>query len=236
MCSRPRGGRRARRYSAASMSDCTGDGSSPSMGDIYGRPGPSAATSRASIRLTSQASGRAQALTFCSERTIMKPSKIPNSQLPTSNSQLTVPSWELAVGRWTLVILVLGIVSPVGAQQLDARWAPFAGCWELVDGGATSCVAPSTAGAVTLTTIVEGKPVLEQTIIADGAAHALSETDCTGSQRHEWSRDGRKLFGRAELRCAGQPVRTVSALSLMTGDNSWLDVQAIEIAGSTSLR
>jgi hypothetical protein len=135
-----------------------------------------------------------------------------------------------------LVVLVLGVVSAAGAQHLDARWAPFAGCWDLVDGGATSCVAPSTAGAVTLTTIVEGKPVLEQTIIADGAAHALTETDCTGSQRHEWSRDGRKLFGRAELRCANQPVRTVTALSLMTGDNSWLDVQAIEIAGSTSLR
>jgi hypothetical protein len=142
---------------------------------------------------------------------------------------------KLGVGSWVLV-LVLGVVSSAGAQQLDARWAPFAGCWELIDGGATSCVAPSTAGAVTLTTIVDGKSVLEQTIVADGVDHALTEPDCTGSQRHEWSRDGRKMFGRATLRCASQPVRTVSALSLMTGDNSWLDVQAIEIAGSTSLR
>lgn len=158
----------------------------------------------------------------------MKLSRTPNFQFPT-------PKAKLGVRRWALV-LVLGVVSPAGAQQLDARWAPFAGCWELVDGGATSCVAPSTAGAVTLTTIVEGKPVLEQTIVADGAAHALAEPGCTGSQRHDWSRDGRKLFGRAELRCAGQPVRTVTGLSLKTGDNSWLDLQAVDIAGNTSLR
>jgi len=134
------------------------------------------------------------------------------------------------------LVLVLGVVSFAGAQQLDARWAPFAGCWELVDGGATSCVASSTAGAVTLTTIVDGKQVLEQTIVADGADHALTETGCTGSQRHEWSRDGRKLFGRAELRCAGQPVRTVTGLSLKTGDATWLDLQAVDITGNTSLR
>ena len=128
------------------------------------------------------------------------------------------------------------MATSAGAQELDARWAPFAGCWELVSGGATSCVAPSTAGAVTLTTLVDGKPVLEQTIVADGAPHALAETGCTGSQRSEWSRDGRKLFTRGELTCANQPLRTVSGLALMTGDDSWLDVQAIEIAGNTSLR
>ena len=107
----------------------------------------------------------------------MKLSRTPSFPFP-------APKAKLGVGRWALV-LVLGVGSPAGAQQLDARWAPFAGCWELVDGGATSCVAPSTAGAVTLTTIVEGKPVLEQTIVADGAAHALAEPNYTKSQHHK---------------------------------------------------
>jgi hypothetical protein len=135
-----------------------------------------------------------------------------------------------------LAALLLGIAPSASGQDVDARWAPFVGCWALVDGGATSCVAPSTAGAVTLTTLVDGKPVFEQTIVADGQPHALTETGCTGTQRSEWSRDGRKLFARAELTCATQPRRTVSGLALMTGDNSWLDVQAIEIAGGTSIR
>src|SRR6185503_7538101 len=153
----------------------------------------------------------------------------------TPNSQSPIPKFGLGVGRWALAVLV-AITTSAAAQTVDARWAPFAGCWELVDGGATSCVAPSTAGAVTLTTIVDGTPVLEQTIVADGADHALTEPACTGTQRHEWSRDGRRLFGRAELRCPGQPVRTVTGLSLKTGDTSWLDLQAVDITGNTSLR
>jgi hypothetical protein len=128
------------------------------------------------------------------------------------------------------------MAASAGAQNVDARWAPFTGCWELIDGGAITCVAPAAPGAVTLSTRVDGKPVLEQTIVADGAAHALTEPGCTGSQRAEWSRDGRKLFSRAELTCANEPLRAVTGLALMTGDDSWLDVQAVEIAGRTSVR
>jgi hypothetical protein len=152
----------------------------------------------------------------------------------TRNSHFPIPTSGLVVGCWLVVLL--GMATSAGAQDVDARWAPFAGCWELVDGGAASCVTPSTAGAVTLTTLMDGKTVLEQTIAADGAPRPLTETGCTGFQRSEWSRDGRKLFTRGELTCANQPRRTVSGLALMTGDNSWLDVQAIEIAGNTSLR
>ena len=137
----------------------------------------------------------------------------------------------------TLIAAVLvGIATSAGAQNVDARWAPFIGCWELIDGGATTCVGAATPGAVTLSTRVDGKPVLEQTIVADGAAHALTEPGCTGSQRAEWSRDGRKLFSRADLTCANEPLRAVTGLALMTGDDSWLDAQAVEIAGRTSVR
>jgi hypothetical protein len=87
-----------------------------------------------------------------------------------------------------------------------------------------------------MTTRVDGKPILDQAIVADGAARAVVEPGCTGSQSAEWSRDGRKLFARAELTCANQPRRTVSGLMLMTGDAAWLDVQAVEVAGNTALR
>jgi hypothetical protein len=158
---------------------------------------------------------------------------MPNSQFPTP--KYSTPKFGLGVGRWVLGI-VLALATSAGAQNVDARWAPFIGCWELVDGGASTCVAPAAPGAVTLSTRVEGKPVLEQTIVADGAAHTLSEPGCTGSQRAEWSGDGRKLFSRADLTCANEPLRAVSGLALMTGDDSWLDVQAIDIAGRTSVR
>ena len=138
--------------------------------------------------------------------------------------------------RWALV-LVLGVVSSAGAQQLDARWAPFAGCWELVDGGATSCVRPvnGRCGDADDDAWTASRCSNRRSSPTARLTRSLSQT-APGRSAHEWSRDGRKLFGRAELRCASQPVRTVTGLSLMTGDNSWLDVQAIEIAGSTSLR
>jgi hypothetical protein len=154
----------------------------------------------------------------------------------TRNPKFPLPASGLVGGCRALAVLLLGMVTSAGAQDLDARWAPFAGCWELVQGGATTCVAPASAGAVTLTTLVDGKTVLEQTIIADGMPHAFTEAGCAGSQRSEWSRDGRKLFTRGELTCATQPRRTISGLALMTGDHGWLDVQAVEIAGNTSLR
>jgi hypothetical protein len=131
--------------------------------------------------------------------------------------------------------MVLAMATSAGAQNVDARWAPFTGCWELIDGGATTCVAAAAPGAVTLSTRVDGKPVLEQTF-GDGAPHTLTEPGCTGSQRAEWSRDGRKLFSRAELTCANEPRRAVTGLALMTGNDSWIDVQAVEIAGRTSVR
>ena len=141
----------------------------------------------------------------CSERTIMK---------------LSIP----------IAALLLGVATSVGAQHVDPRWTPFVGCWALVDGGADIYVVPAAPGAVTLSTRVEGEPVFEQTIVADGASHALSEAGCTGLQRAEWSRDGRRLFARADLKCANQPPRTVTGLAFMTGENGWLEVQAIEIA------
>ena len=135
-----------------------------------------------------------------------------------------------------IAALFLGITGSASAQTVDARWAPFIGCWELTEGGASTCVAPATPGAVTLSTRVEGKEVLAQTILADGAAHPVTEEGCTGSQRAEWSRDGRKLFSRADLTCANQPLRTVTGLALMTGDASWIDVQAVDVGGGTSVR
>ena len=135
-----------------------------------------------------------------------------------------------------IAMLVVAAATSAGAQNVDPRWSPFVGCWDVGDGGARICVTPAAPGAVTLSTRVDGQSVLEQTIVADGAPHALTEAGCTGSQRAEWSRDGRKLFARADLTCVNQPLRTVSGVALMTGDHSWVDVQAIEIAGRTSVR
>lgn len=135
-----------------------------------------------------------------------------------------------------IAALLLALAAPAAAQQVDARWAPWVGCWQLVDGKAEVCIAPASPAGVTLRTRVAGQAALEQTIVADGAPHALTEAGCTGSQRAEWSRHGHRLFTRAEVTCSGQAARSISGLALITPDQTWLDVQAVEIADRTGVR
>ena len=66
---------------------------------------------------------------------------------------------------------------------------------------------PSGRFGVAITTTVDGKNVLEQTIVADGSAQPLSQADCSGTQTSDWSRDGERLFTRVSLNCTGRPAR-----------------------------
>jgi hypothetical protein len=78
--------------------------------------------------------------------------------------------------------------------------------------------------------------VLSQTIIADGIDHPVSDGGCTGTQRARWSEDGRRLFTRAQVACENQPSRTVTGLALMAPNGEWVDVQAVTISGTDSVR
>ena len=162
----------------------------------------------------------------------------------------------------SLALLLVAVAAPARAQQADPRWEPWLGCWQMLDervrddnpSGAdavalarervfrgttdvTVCItSASQPNAVTLRTQASGTPAFEQVVAADGVAHPLDERGCTGSQRAEWSEDGFRLFARAELACTGQPTRTISGLTMIATDGTWLDVQAIDVAGTTNVR
>ena len=104
------------------------------------------------------------------------------------------------------IALVLLAAMPASAQDTplaDARWAPWLGCWSLIqddrgslDAATTGpddvlvCVLPASEGrGVGMTTFVGGRSVVQQTIVADGASHPVSEPACSGSQRSEWVAD-----------------------------------------------
>jgi hypothetical protein len=163
-----------------------------------------------------------------------------------------------------LVVVFVVLPAVAHAQQIDARWRPWLGCWQLLDesvrqplpfaaaalgaanartsreaAGIRVCVAPAPEGngvsGVTLTTTVEGQPALEQTIVADGNPHPLSEAECRGTQRAEWSRSGGRLFARAEVTCSDQTSRTVSGLAMISG-GVWTDVQSVDVGGRENIR
>lgn len=154
----------------------------------------------------------------------------------------------------------LSLPSRTAAQSVDSRWAPWMGCWDLLTQQAPPrppgtapppsvrparptaegerprvCVEPRANGVV-LRTFVADQPMLEQVIVADGTSRPITEAACRGTERAEWSRDGRRLFSRAELACTGQPSRTVSGITLLGPDGTWIDTQAVSIGGRENVR
>ena len=161
-----------------------------------------------------------------------------------------------------LLLFVLVSAPPAQGQQqsADARWTPWLGCWQLIDenqraanpdatelsgapatrpslSGVSVCVTPaSEPAAISLKTLVSNQPALEQTIVADGAGHPISDADCRGTQRAEWSRTSTMLFANAELVCGNQAPRKISGLAVMAGNGIWVDVQVVGISGRESIR
>lgn len=137
------------------------------------------------------------------------------------------------------------LATTAAAQAPAAAWAPWTGCWRLMTetgfrvGDAsqpTVCVA-EVAGGAQLTTTLGDRPAVTQTILADGRDHAVDEAGCRGTQRHEWGPGGLRLYGQAELTCAGDAApRHVTSYALLLQDGNWLDIQAIDIGGRDSVR
>ena len=141
-----------------------------------------------------------------------------------------------------IIVFAIAIVAfSVSAHAQDARWAAWIGCWSPTQGtqaieAARVCVERTGNNAVTLRTAIEGQQALEQTIVADGADHAVSDNECRGTQRAEWSPDGQRLYARAELMCGNENPRSVSGLALIAADGTWLDIQSVRVDGRESTR
>ena len=143
----------------------------------------------------------------------------------------------------TIALVLLAAAAPQAQDTTlgDARWVPWLGCWQLVqdDRGSIAtavatpddvvvCVLPASGNrGVSMTTYVGGQSVLQQTVVADGVRHPVSEPECSGSQTSEWSLSGQQLLTRADITCTGQPARTVSAITLMAAGPTWVDIQAV---------
>jgi len=163
---------------------------------------------------------------------------------------------QLAVTAIGGLLLTLALPAPAGAQATpDARWGPWLGCWALVQqpvrpdprevaveddavpavsNDAQACVERAGDGVV-VRTLVDGAPVLEQTVVADGTARAIERDGCQGTERAWWSSTGIRLFSEARLTCSGSE-RTVSGMAFIGGDGRWIDVQSVEVGSADTVR
>ena len=148
-----------------------------------------------------------------------------------------------------LLLATLAIGGTPAQDNLDSRWVPWLGCWELVDDQRRApligeadptqgqdvplrglvCLNPAPDGnGVTVTTVAGGEAFLEETLIADGEKNPSAKGKCSGWQRTEWSADGYRLFTSAELTCEENRELSVSGLSMMVPRSTWLDIQIVE--------
>lgn len=145
------------------------------------------------------------------------------------------------------LVAFTGLATSAGAQSptvpaagdTHGRWGAFVGCWRSVDDpagtGARVCVVPATRG-VTLTTIVGGQKVSEDTRVADGIAHPVDSDGCRGSETIRWSDNGFRLYRTATIACDGGLPRTLATASFFVPGPVWVDIETVDAGGTTSVR
>lgn len=139
-----------------------------------------------------------------------------------------------------MTIALVAVLAAAGVQQSDDRWAAFEGCWvpQVEDTQATPahmlCVRGEAAG-VTFRTYVNGKLENVRALQADGVAHAVAEGGCTGTEKGQWSADGRRVFVSSELKCANTQRGTSMVLAFVSGE-TFASVQSVKVGGETSVQ
>ncbi len=130
-----------------------------------------------------------------------------------------------------------------GAQQTDARWQAWIGCWQpaanggAIAGAATLCVSPLRSGAaVEVATIDSGMVKSRDTLDASGTLRTIDKDGCKGTERGEWSQDDRRVFRRVELTCNGGLKRVANTITSITPTGEWLDVQSVNVNGAAAVR
>lgn len=130
--------------------------------------------------------------------------------------------------------------APPAASQVDARFASWLGCWRLEDDlagtGARMCITPEQTG-VRLQTIVGVQRGIDERVIPDGVARPISDSECKGTERAEWSKDGLRVFRTTDVTCNNETPRTIKGVAFLAAGPSWINVQHVSGgAASTSVR
>lgn len=130
--------------------------------------------------------------------------------------------------------------APVTTAQVDSRFAAWMGCWRLEDDlagtGARMCITPE-KGGVRMQTIVGTQRGIDEIVIPDAVAHAITDTDCKGFERAEWSKDGARVFRTTDVTCGKEAPRTIKSVAFLAAGPAWINVQMISgTAANTAVR
>jgi len=130
--------------------------------------------------------------------------------------------------------------APSSTAPVDSRFAAWMGCWRLEDDlagtGARMCITPE-KGGVRMQTIVGTQRGIDELVIPDAVAHPITDTDCKGTERAEWSKDGARMFRTTDVACGKEAPRTIKSVAFMAAGPAWINVQMISgTAATTAVR
>jgi hypothetical protein len=134
--------------------------------------------------------------------------------------------------RLTLIAaaLVLQPLALAGQSEVDSRWLPFIGCWEVLgaEGTPLVCVEPNPNNPASVILQGDGPNAsMADTLYMDGVPRPVAPTGCSGTERTYLSEDERRFFTRGEYTCSDGTPQTGSGILAMIASDEWLDVRTL---------
>ena len=132
------------------------------------------------------------------------------------------------------IIATLSMTQSVMAQ-VNPRLDNWLGCWRLEDDlagtGARLCVTPEKDG-VRLQTLVGAVKGADEVVIPDGTARPITDAECKGTERSEWSADGQRVFRSIDVTCKNETPRAIKGVTFLASGPTLINVQHVTGEGA----
>ena len=138
---------------------------------------------------------------------------------------------------FTFAVISCLSVAQSATAQVNPSLDSWLGCWRLEDDlagtGARLCVTPEKDG-VRLQTLVGTVKGADEVVIPDGTTRPIADSECTGTERSEWSRDGQRVFRTIDVSCKNETPRIVKGVTFVGSGPMLINVQHVSGAGATA--
>ena len=138
-------------------------------------------------------------------------------------------------------VLAIGAIPTAASAQEGNLWAPFIGCWTVIDGAAGErvCIdAGSTTDASIWTSLFADGERISETVVADGVFRPVEteDEDCRSESAARFSDDARRIYIEGRYDCTtGDVDPTSSGMIAFVTPDTFIDVRTLEIDGQPTV-